>query len=271
MRIERILTVPATPGEARAQITTYLEQVGYQLAGSGPIVLRFQRSTVPAAVTGSQPQTLPSKVAVEVRTGQDQKTWVCAIAAIDLGAFANKDTALALGQREMDGLVTALGGEEVHMGTAAVQSLAPQFTIRQTGPLLVDPRVKSGANWFFWIAGLSIFNTIIFRLGIELTFLIGLAGTVFVEGVGIAVADELPGSATLVMVLALFAEILVAGIFVLFGVLARKGLRWAFIVGMVLYALDGVLWLVLGVYLPAGFHLLALWFIFGGLRALGKK
>jgi hypothetical protein len=269
MRIERILTTPATPDEARAQITTYLEQVGYQAAGPGPIILRFQRSAVPGSVTGSRPQPIPSKIAVEVRTGQDQKTWVCAIATIDLGAFANKDP--AFWQQEMDGLVTAMGGEEVYVGTAADQSFVPRFTIRQAGPVLVDPRVKSGANWFFWIAGLSIVNTIIFRLGIELTFLIGLAGTVFVEGIGIALAEELPGSATLVMALALFAEILVAGIFVLFGILGRKGLRWAFIVGMVLYALDGVLWLVLGVYLPAGFHLLPLWFIFGGLRALGKK
>lgn len=269
MRIERILTTSATPDEARAQITAYLEQVGYQLAGSGPIILRFQRNAVPASMTGSQPQPIPSKIAVEVRTGQDQKTWVCAIAAIDLGTFADKNQ--AFWQREMDGLVTAVGGEEVYIGTAAPQSLVPNFTIRQAGPMLVDPRVKSGANWFFWIAGLSIVNIIIFRLGIELTFLIGLAGTVFVEGFGIALAEELPGSATLVMALTLLAEILVAGIFVVFGILARKGLRWAFIVGMVLYALDGVVWLLFGDYLPAVFHLLGLYGLFTGLRALGRK
>jgi hypothetical protein len=94
------------------------------------------------------------------------------------------------------------------MGTAAAQSLAPNFTIRQAG---------------------------------------------------------------LVMALALVAEIMVAGIFVLLGALARKGLKWAFILGMVFYALDGIIWLAFGEYLPAGFHLLGLYGLYTGVRALGHN
>lgn len=35
-------------------------------------------------------------------------------------------------------------------------------------------QAKSGANWFFWIAGMSIFNSLIQLLGGSLNFVIGL-------------------------------------------------------------------------------------------------
>jgi hypothetical protein len=41
----------------------------------------------------------------------------------------------------------------------------------------------------------------------------------------------------------------------------------AYVVGMVLYALDGLLCLVAGVYLAAGFHLFVLWSMWRGLSA----
>ena len=133
-----------------------------------------------------------------------------------------------------------------------------------------ERQIKSGANWFFWIAGMSIVNTVAYRLGLQVTFLIGLASTTFVEGFGVAAADYLHDSATLVLALTLVGEVLITGIFVVLGVLARKGLKWAFIVGLILYALDAVLWLVFGDYLPAAFHLWGLYGIYSGLRALNR-
>lgn len=271
MRIERTFVTPETPDVVRTRIADYLAQAGYQATGPGT-VLRFQRGSARGSTTGSPPQAALAKVVVEVRTGYDQRTWVCAIATIQLGAFARKDP--AFWQQEMDGLVTSVGGEEVHLGTAATQSLAPAFILHQPGAAdssaQADSRVRSGANWFYWIAGMSIVNTVAYRLGLEITFLIGLVGTVFVEGVGIGLARALPDHTNLVMGLALVAEILVAGIFVVLGALARKGLRWAFILGLVFYVLDAIIWLLFGDYLPAAFHLLGLYGIFSGLRALGR-
>jgi zinc transporter ZupT len=272
MRIERILTTPATPDAARTQITAYLEQAGYKASGLG-LLLRFERSSILGSESGPQPFAIVSRAAVEIRTGQGQETWVCATVTVDQEAYARTDP--AFWQQEMDGLVTSVDGTEVHLETAAAQTLAPAFILHQ--PAAVDPyvqinrRVRSGANWFFWIAGLSIVNSIAYRLGLKVTYLIGLAGTMFIEGVAIGLAAYMPNRATLMMGLALVGEILVAGIFVVLGLLARRGLRWAFILGLVFYALDGIIYLVFGDFAPAAFHLLGLFGIVSGLRALGER
>jgi len=269
VRIEKVFITPESPESARPKIASYLQQAGYQ-ATSSLTVLRFQRGSAWGSVTGSPPQSAQSRIAVEVRTGYDHKTWVCAIVVVNLGAFAQKDP--SLWQQEMDGLIAIMGGEEVHMGIAAAQALAPAFSIQQDSLTNADAedsrRVKGGASWFFWIAGTSIVNVIAYRASLGITFLLGLVGPLFIEGFASGMAQYWPGSATLIMILALFVEIIVAGIFVALGLLARKKLKWAFILGMVLYALDGVAWLLLGEYLSAGFHLLGLYGLYTGVRAL---
>ena len=62
-------------------------------------------------------------------------------------------------------------------------------------------------------------------------------------------------------------DLLAASVFVMFGVFARKRKPWAFIVGLVLYGLDGLIFLVAGDVLSVGFHVFGMWGIFNGLRA----
>ena len=129
--------------------------------------------------------------------------------------------------------------------------------------LKLERSFKSGANWFFWIAGLSIINSVIIIAGGQWNFIVGLGITQVID----AIAHEI-GSAGIGVALVL--DILVAGVFVLFGIFARKKYLWAFIIGMILYTLDGLLFLLAGDWLGIAFHILVLFFIFGGISALKK-
>jgi hypothetical protein len=131
--------------------------------------------------------------------------------------------------------------------------------------LIKEGRFKSGANWFFWIAALSLVNSVILLLGKNWGFVIGLGITQFIDAIGSKLAEEI---GPLSKAVALLADLVAAGVFVLFGVLARKRQVWAFLVGMVLYALDGLLFILVADWLSVAFHAFALWGIYGGLKAM---
>jgi hypothetical protein len=138
-----------------------------------------------------------------------------------------------------------------------------QLAARAEEKMKTESQFKSGANWFFWIAGLSLVNSIILLAGGSWNFIVGLGITQVIDAV--AFPHGAAGK-----IVALFADFIAAGIYIIFGVLARKGYGWVFILGMVLYGIDGLIFLAAKDILGFGFHLLALWFILGGYRA-GKK
>ncbi len=70
--------------------------------------------------------------------------------------------------------------------------------------------------------------------------------------------------------IALGLDLLAAGFYVLFGLFARKGARWAFVVGLTFYALDGLLLLFVKDWLAVAFHAYALYRIFQGFQAAGQ-
>jgi hypothetical protein len=65
-------------------------------------------------------------------------------------------------------------------------------------------------------------------------------------------------------------SVIISGFVVLFGVLARRRVQWAFIVGMVLYALDGMILLTAGDWLGAIFHAWVLIGLMTGFQACRK-
>ena len=125
-------------------------------------------------------------------------------------------------------------------------------------------KFKIGANWFFWIAGLSVINTIILLSGGRWNFIFGLGITQIVDSIGIELAKEI-GNAGYVIVFVL--DIIAIGIFIFFGIFARKKYNWAFIIGMIIYALYGLLFLLVRDFLGIGFHAFLLFFIYGGFKA----
>jgi len=117
--------------------------------------------------------------------------------------------------------------------------------------------VNSGAGWFVWIAGLSMVNSLISVFGGGWRFIFGLGITQVVD----AVAHE---AGTTGAFLDLIINAFVAGVFVLFWNFARKRAKWAFLVGMTLYLLDGVLCLLFKDLFATAFHGWALFRIYQG-------
>lgn len=129
-------------------------------------------------------------------------------------------------------------------------------------------QMKSGANWFYWIAGLSLINSLVLIFGGNWSFFAGLAVTQLVDVIILNVIKET--NASFLTIVALLIDLAIAGIFVICGFFAGKMQNWAFIFGMVIYALDAVLIFLLGGYFAAGFHVFALFMIFRGLMAARK-
>ena len=130
----------------------------------------------------------------------------------------------------------------------------------------LQKQMRNGANWFFWIAALSLINSVIFVLGSKVFFVVGLGITQVVDAFTDIFAKHL-ASPMVVRLIGFLIDVAIAGVIALFGVFARKGRKWAFIVGMVLYALDGLIFLAVQDWLSLGFHAFVLYGIFLGLRA----
>ena len=128
----------------------------------------------------------------------------------------------------------------------------------------LEQRMKSGANWFYWIAALSLVTSIISLAGGNWAFLVSLGVTQLVDAVANVGADRVGWG---VKVVALVFDLVAAGLFALLGMFAGKRQTWAFVVGMVLYLLDALVCLFIGFWLGLAFHAFALYSIFGGYKA----
>ena len=149
---------------------------------------------------------------------------------------------------------TAVLAEGASSRAATVASTAPGATAPNA---LAMAQVKSGGSWFYWIAGLSLINSISAFSGSSWRFIVGLGITQVFDGI----ATKMGSSGKAIVLL---LDLLVAGLFVLFGVFAVKGHGWAFIVGMVLFTLDGLLFLLFGDWIGVAFHAFVLYCLFRG-------
>jgi hypothetical protein len=95
-------------------------------------------------------------------------------------------------------------------------------------------RTTRGAHWFYWIAALSLVNTVISIGGGGWTFGLGLACTQVVD----ALASHVEGPARYGVIAVGF---ICAGVFAIFGWLGTRYQTWAIMVGIVLYVADGLL------------------------------
>lgn len=161
------------------------------------------------------------------------------------------------------GTISSAAAPEAQLTAAQVQQLqARDRLVRQ---------FRGGASWFYWIAGLSVVNSLIWWIGGGWSFLAGLAFTQLADGFLSALGAELGGSGGIAaIVVGVTTSLIISSVFCLFGYFAHQGNSWAFYAGMAIYALDALLFLVFGVFLSFGFHLFALFGLYRGLRALGK-
>jgi hypothetical protein len=125
----------------------------------------------------------------------------------------------------------------------------------------------NGASWFFWIAALSLVNTVISHAGGNSHFIVGLAMTAIVDAIAAAIGKENPEAATVAMSIAIGFSVCVTVMCIVFSWLSRKRLLWIFGIGMFLYSIDGLLYLLVGDYFSGAFHGFALYSMFTGFNA----
>ncbi|HJT28114.1 MAG TPA: hypothetical protein VJ784_11945 [Pyrinomonadaceae bacterium] len=123
---------------------------------------------------------------------------------------------------------------------------------------------RSGVRWFFWIAGLTLVTSLIALFGGGIRFLLSLGLTQFIDAIAAVLAKDLGGA---VQVVALILDIVAAGVFALFGYLAGKRFLWAYILGMVVFLLDGLLSLAFQDVVGVLAHVVVLFFLVRGYLA----
>jgi hypothetical protein len=160
--------------------------------------------------------------------------------------------------RDFEELKFLFAAEESAPTPDAPEAIAPPPGAQQNAALVAQ--MKSGASWFYWIAALSLVNSVAAASGKELHFVLGLGITQVFDAIG----AEMGGAGKMV-VLAL--DLVAAGVLVLFGVLGGKRHLWAFMVGMALLALDTILLLLFQDWISVGFHVFVLYCLFRGLQA----
>lgn len=154
------------------------------------------------------------------------------------------------------------------MDTITSNSAETQVALAQK-IFVIENQLKSGLNWFYLIAVLSIVNSIIYFTGGSLSFIIGLGATQFVDGFSSALSSEFNSNiSSVIRIIGFSLDLFIAGLFVLCGVLGRKKFRWIVIFGMILYGLDALIFLALSQWLGVIFHLIALSGLWRGLKAI---
>jgi TRAP-type C4-dicarboxylate transport system permease small subunit len=167
---------------------------------------------------------------------------------------------------------TMLGQAPPMQSTSKPAASAPPMNISYDGhnakvqqqssaqSLIAMAAVKRGANWFYWIAALSVVNTIAALSGANFHFVLGLGIT--------EVTDAL--RAPQARILGFFIDVLVLGFFAMCGYFGAKAHKWAFIVGMSFYLLDSGITLLLQDWLSFAFHIYALICIWRGFSHIAK-
>lgn len=142
--------------------------------------------------------------------------------------------------------------------------------VTQAAQVLAKKHID-GSGWFYWIAGLSLINSAVILSGSDWSFLIGLGATQIVDYFSLGATEGIEASSrTIVLAIAFIIDVIIAGTFFLWGFFSRKGYRWAYIIGIVLYSLDGLIFLAFQDWPSLGFHIFALYFIIGGFKAFGQ-
>ena len=115
-------------------------------------------------------------------------------------------------------------------------------------------KLKSSSNWFYWIAGLSLVNMLVIIGGANFHFVIGSSFVDFCSGIG--QGGFIGGY--------IFAVLIIGG-FAFLGHIAAKGNKWPFILGMVIYGADGLLYLTVGDFMSTLFHAFVLFKFYQGI------
>jgi len=147
---------------------------------------------------------------------------------------------------------------------ASLPPLSPQVEAK-VAELWQHGRV--GANWFYWVALLSLVNSCIAHGGAHMTFALGLGVTMIADAVATAAPAQVPQAATAIKFIVIAFDFSVVALVVLCGWLAGKRHLVIFAVGMFLYLLDGLIYLAFEGWMSVAIHAFALIYMWRGFVA----
>ena len=178
----------------------------------------------------------------------------------------------AMELHESDVMLSQAAIDTLNVSIDTPQQASTKATIAQLEEKIkLEKAIKGGASNFYWIAALSIINSIAVLTGGNWSFFIGLGITQLIDGIFMIIVQSADESfAFITQIIGFAINLIFVGIFVVFGVFAQKQKKWAFIMGMVLYALDGLIFLLVSDFFSIGFHILILFFISGGMNAMKR-
>lgn len=257
MKFERNFSTNESSLTAYAKISRYLEDNGYK---QGESRLVFERGSRFGSYASFSTKKWKVVVTLKINSNPDYKTDVNVSMDINTNGQIVSKKEKIFWQNELAGLIASVSGFDIDV--PLINKLDEK--------LRLEKRHKEGSKWFYFIGGLSLVNSIAFLAGGSFNFLVGLGITQVIDGISYAVINEVNANAGLIIqIIAFMMDLIIAGIFVLLGVLARKH-RWSFVVGIIFYTLDALLFLMVPDYLSIVFHLIALAGLFSGLRASGQ-
>lgn len=135
--------------------------------------------------------------------------------------------------------------------------------MREVQAVQLRAGIKSCANWFYWIAGLSLVNSVSAISGSNWRFVLGLGITQIVSEIAKNMGSAGQGAAFIV-------NLFIAGIFILFGYVSNQHRRWAFVVGMLFFGIDTLILLLAMDIIGIAFHIYAMYWIFKGYQLVGQ-
>jgi hypothetical protein len=153
--------------------------------------------------------------------------------------------------------------ESLEPGGASKPTLLASAPPAARAPDALRLRMVSGAHWFYWIAGLSAVNAVSSAMGSNWGFVVSLGASEVLTVAAHAFAGKSPVAVTVAWAL----NFAVIGLFVLLGWLASRPSVAAFAIGIALFALDTVIFLLAADWIGVAFHGLALYFLAKGLAA----
>lgn len=258
--MQKTIVSPVSLGMVRIRLLEFFENKGYKLTSLDPNSLHFERSS-----------TMPAAASVKL-AGRDEETrlqlhWHLTPSFRAAGG----DTHNPL-QEELAELLADIEGrvaEDPQSSPVTLQSMMQNEKIQELILSGVESRFRFGANWFFWIAGLSVINSVLLRIGGNLNFIFGLGLTQVIDAVDWMIVEQgLIADTVGVHLLSMTIILLISGLFAAFGLFSRKKHKWAFLAGMAIYLIDGLILVLFQDYLSAGVHLYVLFGLYQGYKAL---
>jgi hypothetical protein len=135
--------------------------------------------------------------------------------------------------------------------------LNPSASVDRLAIAQANPSIVSGAHWFWWIAALSLVNTVMIHSGSDTSFAIGLGFTL--------IADSLFRE---VKLLAFGIDAIALGAIFALGWFGGRGHLWALVLGIALYTLDALIYVYFQEWMSVAFHGLALFYLFRAAKQL---